>query len=719
MVSHPRHVLYLQHRLRGLYDTYPPLAERCESTHPAVTALTGFIRSHAPSRAHIGECFALLDNLRRASDVPPELFQFPGPLIREILHFLDDCALAPPSIAKYAAISHNVRRRPEYFPAGVDVAVRHHPSDLAGFRSGSSEYFFTIARLDSAKRVRLLVEAMLRAKTALPLKIAGAGPEEAALRALANGDPRIEFLGFVNDAGVVELYANSLAALYVPYDEDYGLVTIEAMNSGKPVLTCLDSGGPNEFIDSGETGFAVPPDPAALAERIDFFAAHTAEARVMAPACRAKVSGIRWAAVAEGLLGDPVVTHRPARPHRHITVCVTFPVYPPRGGGKSRVYHLYRRLANELDCRVELLTFADDFQPGMNQDIAPGLEEIRIAKTDAHIQREARASRCAGGVPVTDVVMPRLFALTPDYVAALRRSASRSALLVACHPYLISAIEAVRDSQPLFYEGQDNEYALKRQMLPTNPMGRYLLRLTHDAERRACRNSDVVAACSRTDAEAFIADYGIAPGKVVVAPNGADLGSVTYRSFTERQSLRTAGAPFTVLFVASWHEPNIEAALFLCEIARRLPHVHFQLLGSVGDYFRVFGLPLPSNVERLGVVDDRAKDLALARAHLALNPMETGSGTNLKLLDYLAAGIPVLSTPFGTRGLRLVPGEHLLVAPLVEFPRLIEQLSHTGAAQLAPMTARSRAVVENDYSWEVIARDLASALRARIPALAG
>ncbi len=718
MASHPRHVLYLLHRLRGLYDTYPPLPAQCESAHPAVAALTRFLRSHLPARAHIAACFSLLDTLRQASEAPPEVFQFPGPLIREVIRFLDDCALAPPSIATYAAISHNVRRRPGYFPAGAAVRVLYPPPDLESFRSGNSEYFFTVSRLDSAKRIHLLVEAMLRAKTTLSLKIAGTGPEEAALRALAGDDPRIQFLGFVNDEQVIDLYANCLAALYVPYDEDYGLVTVEAMSSGKPVVTALDSGGPNEFIDPGETGFAVAPEPAALAGRIDYLASHVDEARVMAPACRARVAGVRWSAVVEGLLGEAPPARRASRERPHLTVCVTFPVYPPRGGGKSRAYHLYRSLAAELDSRVEIVSFADDFQPGVDQEIAPGVREIRVAKSDSHVRREARASIRAGGIPITDTAIPRLFASSPDYVAALRRSAADSSLLVACHPYLTPAIEAVRDEQPVLYEGHNAELALKRRMLPDNAMGRYLLRLTREAERRTCRMAGLIAACSASDAEFYQTEYGADPQRIVLAPNGVDLRSISYRPLAARRAMRQPGAPFIVLFLGSWHEPNIEAALFVSAMAQRLPDVRFQLLGSVGDYFRVFRLPLPTNVESLGVLDDHAKDRALARADLALNPMEMGSGTNMKILDYMAAGLPVLSTPFGARGMNLIPGEHLLVAPLIEFPRVIEQLRSGGIGALDAMTARARAVVEHDYSWESIARSLAAEIRARFPALA-
>ena len=57
-------------------------------------------------------------------------------------------------------------------------------------------------------------------------------------------DPRIRFLGFLGDAALVELYANALGVLFVPKDEDFGYITVEAMLSHKPVIVCKDSGEP-------------------------------------------------------------------------------------------------------------------------------------------------------------------------------------------------------------------------------------------------------------------------------------------------------------------------------------------------------------------------------------------------------------------------------------------------------------------------------------------
>jgi glycosyltransferase involved in cell wall biosynthesis len=72
-----------------------------------------------------------------------------------------------------------------------------------------------------------------------------------------------------------------------------------------------------------------------------------------------------------------------------------------------------------------------------------------------------------------------------------------------------------------------------------------------------------------------------------------------------------------------------------------------------------------------GVVTEQEKNLILSMADAALNPMTGGSGTNLKMLEYFAAGVPVISTPFGARGLACRPGSDLHTADIASFPRAI------------------------------------------------
>ena len=135
------------------------------------------------------------------------------------------------------------------------------PSDLRPLREGAQDHLFTASRLDGPKRVALLIRAMAHVPGEIPLLIAGTGPEEQRLRTLARDDSRIRFLGFVDDRRLIDLYANALAVAFVPEDEDYGLITLEAMGCGSPVVTCSDSGGPTELVADGVTGLVAEPVP--------------------------------------------------------------------------------------------------------------------------------------------------------------------------------------------------------------------------------------------------------------------------------------------------------------------------------------------------------------------------------------------------------------------------------------------------------------------------
>ena len=110
---------------------------------------------------------------------------------------------------------------------------------------------------------------------------------------------------------------------------------------------------------------------------------------------------------------------------------------------------------------------------------------------------------------------------------------------------------------------------------------------------------------------------------------------------------------------------------------------------------------LPANVVCLGRVSDEAKTLLLRAADVALNPMFSGSGTNLKMLEYLAAGVPVVTTPIGARGLELTTGKHAIVCPVEEFP---EQIGHVlrDESLRATLRTQGRRLVEDRYDWGTI-----------------
>jgi glycosyltransferase involved in cell wall biosynthesis len=148
------------------------------------------------------------------------------------------------------------------------------------------------------------------AATSKPVRcrIAGEGPARASLEELAAKlgiAERVEFLGWVGDAALVEQYAGALAVYYAPFDEDYGYVTVEAFLAGRPVMTTADAGGVLEFVRDGVNGTVTAPDaPRQLAAALDRFWEDRALAARLGAAGREQVSGIGWDSVIAGLLGD-------------------------------------------------------------------------------------------------------------------------------------------------------------------------------------------------------------------------------------------------------------------------------------------------------------------------------------------------------------------------------------------------------------------------------
>jgi len=115
------------------------------------------------------------------------------------------------------------------------------------YNAKSEDYYLTISRLSINKRIDWQIKAFTKNKN--KLVIAGDGGERAKLEKLAKDlKSNVEFRGRVSDEELVDLYAHCKAFIFSAYEEDFGLVPIEAMASGKPVI-CVNDGGPLEYLD--------------------------------------------------------------------------------------------------------------------------------------------------------------------------------------------------------------------------------------------------------------------------------------------------------------------------------------------------------------------------------------------------------------------------------------------------------------------------------------
>jgi glycosyltransferase involved in cell wall biosynthesis len=103
----------------------------------------------------------------------------------------------------------------------------------------------------------------------------------------------------------------------------------------------------------------------------------------------------------------------------------------------------------------------------------------------------------------------------------------------------------------------------------------------------------------------------------------------------------------------------------------------------------------------------------LEEAALLAVALESGGGTRLKILEALAAGLPVVSTPVGAEGLDLVAGEHLVIAERAVLADAITRVLADRSAG-ATMARNGRALVRRLYDWSAIGAEAAEALSAAV-----
>jgi glycosyltransferase involved in cell wall biosynthesis len=84
-----------------------------------------------------------------------------------------------------------------------------------------------------------------------------------------NAPQNVQFLGNVKQNELSDLYSRCLAVVHTAFEEDFGLVPLEAMASGKPVIACEDSGGVKETIINDKTGFLTEADPEKIANAVN------------------------------------------------------------------------------------------------------------------------------------------------------------------------------------------------------------------------------------------------------------------------------------------------------------------------------------------------------------------------------------------------------------------------------------------------------------------
>lgn len=389
---------------------------------------------------------------------------------------------------------------------------------------------------------------------------------------------------------------------------------------------------------------------------------------------------------------------------KRVAVLNFFPsFFPPKSGGELRSHHIYRNLGRYYD--VEMVSPTHPFVPPEVVSISENVIEHRVPKTWRHAFLHRMFDKLGRFPECSAVVVSLASYAEKGFKVLVKELCSKADIVIHEFPFLFMHARK-RPGQLLIYDAHNVEFDLQQSMLK-GPLGNVLCHYVRHLESRACMESDLIFATSQEDRKRLIELYEVPPQKVFLAPNGVDVSSVKFASRSEKEEARDRlglNGQNVLLFIGSFHPPNIEAVDFIIStLAPRLTEKIFIVAGNVTKAFQ--RARVPENVICLGRVSDEAKKLLLAAADVALNPMFSGSGTNLKMLDYMASGIPTIATPIGVRGLEVIDGEQAIVREAEHFEEQILRL--LGDPILCEATRlNARRMMEERYDWTAITTDI-------------
>lgn len=368
------------------------------------------------------------------------------------------------------------------------------------------------------------------------------------------------------------------------------------------------------------------------------------------------------------------------RPLR-LAMIAAFPVLPPVAGGKVRIVQLARSLSRlGVDVTV----------------IAP----YHVTQTKKLAEREPfrllEAVYPPGVIPFLLVDRPFpygvLISFHPGYGLTLPASLDAFDVVQFEHPAFVDLTRRVPAGVPVVYGSQNVELDYVTAECRPGLVRRLAGARIHDLESRIVERARHVFACTDADRRRFGELYSVPLDRITVVPNGVDLAAIDASLAGERRpALENGAGRRRAVFAGSDVKHNREAAgAILEDVAPRLEaDVDFVFVGSCAR--RLVGSHGPN------VIVDPRRELAhyATPGAVGLNPVSSGSGSNLKLPYYLAHGLTAISTPFGVRGF-----EDLL--PWVKVAEL-EDFAEALAGSL-PACDGVRETLSR-YEWDAIAAE--------------
>lgn len=381
-------------------------------------------------------------------------------------------------------------------------------------------------------------------------------------------------------------------------------------------------------------------------------------------------------------------------------------IYPPDSGAPIRIFNMFKNLSKKYQTTYLGVTAYDNFLQHEKQ-LTQNLKE-KVVKIDKPILlfNSALTSKTKG-VHTFDIVISIYEYFNKKFKKELDKEAQNAKILIATHPWFFPHIKKYKN-KTLIYDSHNCEYLLKKDELKKTFLGKIMLRIIKHVEKTACKKSDLVIACSEDNKESFKKLYKIKDEKIRVLPNSIDDEKIKPVTEKEREKAKQElglNGKKMILFIGTYYEPNNEALDFIIKNLTELKDYTFLIAGNLDiHYKKEYSNKKIDNLRFYGKLDWKKLTKLYKASDLAINPMFSGSGINIKMLDYMAAGIPTISTPIGARGIEEVEnGKHMVICKAKNFEKEIKQLMKDKKRK-EEFKIESRKLIENHYSYKIISK---------------
>lgn len=214
------------------------------------------------------------------------------------------------------------------------------------------------------------------------------------------------------------------------------------------------------------------------------------------------------------------------------------------------------------------------------------------------------------------------------YLRRLRDLAKESDIIIFEGPWQYYLISDLIENKFVVYDAHNVEYALRE--------GNKFREECRTLEGGLLSRADLILSVTKRDMTIFKETYDFDANKLHFSPILVNYSQVKWNGSQSNHAV----------FIGSIYAANNSALLRIYELAERFPDFVFDIIGSVKSLKK----PGIKNVVLHGTVDDNTKDEIMSNSFIALNPVTEGSGRNVKMVDYFAHGLPVISTQIGVRG---------------------------------------------------------------------